>query len=74
MFQRDLFRGWASWELKSMGAFAHYYNGDFSRTGLHNEIHPIFRQERWIKRDEERLHRALWKIGNGKEGYYEVRE
>jgi hypothetical protein len=59
--------------LKAVDAFAHYYNGDFSRSVLHNEIHPMFRVERWIKRSEVRMDRALWKIGNGKEGYYEVR-
>jgi hypothetical protein len=39
---------------------------------LTNNIHPIFRQQNWMTRQDLAMNTAFWRIGMGYDGYWEV--
>jgi hypothetical protein len=71
-YQKRRFRGWTARELQSMealGAFQYTRLSDLS-----NDIHPLFRIERWESKETVPLHLPTYPLGKGRDGYWEASE
>lgn len=69
-WQNCRFYGWSARELNSLEALSAFQTA--LPNNLTNELHPLFQLDRWMKKEELPLHRPLYPLPTGCEGFWEV--